>query len=776
MKYLIAPLLLFFTSILPYLGQAQAINYTISGQLTDGATGEDLPFTQVVVKEQPSLGTLSNVYGFYSLSIPAGNYTLQYQHIGFEVKEVTIKLDKNILRNVELLPSSEEIGEVVINAEKKDQNLTRTDGTTDVLKMEDVKQITVFGGEPDIVKVMELRPGIKPAGEGASGYFVRGGGIDQNLILLDEAPIYNPSHLLGFSVFNGDALTGATLYKGGMNAEYGGRTSSVLDVRMKEGNKKKFSGSGSIGLIAARLMLEGPIVKDKGSFMIAGRRTYADLFLRLSNDESLKGTILYFYDVNIKANYQVSKRDRLFVSGYFGRDAFGASESFSLNWGNAAATVRWNRIMKDKLFSNTTFTFSNYDYEFGFDDGADRLALQSVIQDFNIRQDFSWFLNDRNTIKIGANAINHKLEPGNISAGENLGIIADDADPQYSVEGAVYIQNTQKVGNRINLSYGLRLSGFMRRGEGTSFNFDENGETIGQQTFGKWEPMQLYGGLEPRFLGAYSINEVSSVKLGYNRNYQYLHLLSNATSAFPTDSWIMSSDNIKPQIADQVSLGYFRNFKDNAYQVSAEAYYKQMQNTIDYRNGANVFLNDELEGELLSGTGRSYGIEFLLEKKQGRLRGWISYTLSRTQRRYNEINNGDWFSARQDRIHDVALVLTYDVSKRVTISTNFIFYTGDAVTFPTGRYTINGTVVPYYTERNAYRLPNTHRLDASVTWKLKPTKRFQSSITFSLYNVYGRQNPFSISFEPSESDPAVTEAVQFSFFRWIPSITSNFNF
>ncbi|MEL6717398.1 MAG: TonB-dependent receptor, partial [Bacteroidota bacterium] len=549
--------------------------FTVSGRMTDANNGEDLIGATVVIADAEGTGAMTNIYGFYSLTLEAGSYQLVYQYLGYQNKVVEIELKEDLTLDVELSTGAQELQEVVVMAEREDQNITNNQGSVTRLDVQEIENVPVLFGERDVLKVVQLNPGIKSAGEGGSGFYVRGGGLDQNLILLDEAPVYNPSHLLGFfSVFNSDALKNVTVYKGGMAAEYGGRTSSVMDIRMKDGNSKEFSAEGGIGLIASRLTIEAPIVKDKGSFMISGRRTYADLFLGLSNTESISNSNLYFYDLNLKANYKITEKDRVFLSGYFGRDNFGFGEDFGFNWGNATGTLRWNHLFSNKLFSNTSLIYSNYDYEFSFGTGEDVIGLGSVIEDWNIKQDFTYFPNDRNTIKFGANLIDHEIQPGNLIAGENSGFTAEDVDPKYALEGAIYIQNEQKVSDRLSLNYGLRYSLFNYRGEGTAFEFGENGNILSQTEYEKGESIQFYHGLEPRLSANYLLNDKSSLKLGFNRNYQYIHMLSNATSATPTDVWIPSSNNIQPQIADQVSLGYFRNFKDNMFETSVEVYYK----------------------------------------------------------------------------------------------------------------------------------------------------------------------------------------------------------
>lgn len=766
------PVLLLASSLFAQTGQ-----YTVSGQIKDAETGEDLPFVNVIITDLSGVGVTSNIYGFYSIQLPPGEYTIKYQFIGYLSQSKQVSLSNDLRQNVELAPNAEVLDEVVITGEAENENVTRNEGSVTKLDMQEVKTIATFGGEPDIIKVIALNPGIKSAGEGNTGFYVRGGGLDQNLILLDEAPVYNPSHVLGFfSVFNGDALKGATLYKGGIPAEYGGRTSSVMDIRMKEGSNKDFGVSGGVGLLQGRLTVEGPIVKDKGSFIVSGRRTYIDLLTSASSDETISNSSLFFYDFNAKANYRINDKNRIFLSGYFGRDNFGFDNQFGINWGNATGTLRWNHLFSDQLFSNTSLIFSDYNYEFSFGQDEDLLGMQSLIRDLNLKQDFTYYLNNDNVLKFGFQVINHTIEPGNLLAGANTGFNADDLETRNGREGALYIQNQQNITARLNINYGLRLSAFSQFGPVTQYNFDDDGELTSTEELDDNEALGDYVNLEPRFTANYSLTEFSSLKFGYNRTAQYLHVLSNATSSSPTDVWVMSSNNIKPQLADQVSLGYFKNLKGNAYEFSSEVYYKDMQNVIDYRNGAEFFFNEEIEGDLVSGDGESYGLELQLKKKKGKLTGWVGYTLARTTRQIDEINNGEKFSARQDRTHDISLVAMYKLSKKLTLSGNFIYYTGDAVTFPAGRYEVDGLVVPVYSERNAERMPDYHRLDLSVTWQRKKTKKFESSWNFSLYNAYGRENAFTIDFRPNEDSPSVTEATQVSLFRWVPSFTYNFKF
>lgn len=768
---------LFFNFLLTSTLLFAQSKYAINGQIKDGSNGEDLPYATITIKELPGVGTTANIYGYYSLSIAEGNYTVVYHYVGYDKIEKQINLSKDINLTIELNPTAQNLDEIVISAEREDQNITENVGSVTKLDTKAIKELPTFGGEVDIIKVMQTQPGVKTSGEGGSGFYVRGGGLDQNLVLLDEAPVYNPSHLMGFfSVFNGDAIKGASMYKGGMMPEYGGRTSSVLDIRMKEGNAKEYTVTGGIGTIASRVTVEGPIVKDKGSFMISGRRTYADLFLGLYDDPAFQNSALYFYDLNLKANYRISDKDRIFLSGYFGKDKFGVSSDMGINYGNMTGTLRWNHVFSGKLFSNTSVIYSDYNYEFGMGEAEDRIGLESIINDVNIKQDFTFFATNKHTIKFGLNAIHHTIQPGNIEAGANTGVNSQQQAYQYGIEGAFYIQDEFKVTDRFSLNYGVRYSLFQKIGEGTEYEFNDKGEVIGKKEFQDGEAMQFYGGFEPRLSANYLLNSFSSIKMGYNKNYQYMHMLSNSTSSSPTDTWIMSSNNVKPQEAQQISLGYFRNFKENTFETSIETYYKDMRNVIDYRTGANVFQNEQYEGDLVYGKGRAYGIEMMIKKNKGRFTGWLSYTLSRTEQQFDEINQRQWFAARQDRTHDISVVAIYKLSPKVTLSGNFIYYTGDAVTFPSGRYEVDGKVIPYYTERNGYRMPDYHRLDLAVTWVRKKTDKFESSWNFSLYNAYGRENAYTITFKPNEDDPSKTEAVQTALFKWVPSVTYNFKF
>ncbi len=768
---------LLFFSFITSLSYGQE-KFTISGTLEDASNGEGLIGASISIKELGT-GTTTNVYGFYSMTIPEGNYTLNFSYIGFETIKKEVVLDQNLKFDLELNVTSTQLDEVVISAEQTDENVRSTQMSVNKIDMMEAKAIPVIFGEQDVIKTITLLPGIKSS-EGGGGFFIRGGSADQNLILLDEAPVYNASHLLGFfSVFNSDAIKDLSVYKGHIPAQYGGRASSVLDIKMKDGNSKKFNASGGVGLISSRLTLEAPIVKDKGSFILSGRRTYLDLFLNLSNDEDISNSILYFYDLNLKANYKLSEKDRLYVSGYFGRDKFGFSDVFGFDWGNTTTTLRWNHLFNDKLFLNTTALFSDYNYvvEIGGNKGKkDGFKISSAIQDISLKEDFTYFLNTSNTIKFGLSTAYHTFLPGEISPEEDSGINRTVLQEKHAIDGAAYVSNDMKLSNSFNMNVGLRYSYFAQVGPGNIFSYDEAGEITDIENFGDFEIVKSYGGLEPRIGLTYTLDKESSAKASYGRNRQYLHLISNSSTGTPIDLWIPSSNNVKPQIADQYAMGYYRNFKDDGYESSLEVYYKNMQNQIDYKTGADLVFNENVESQLLFGRGYSYGAEFYLKKNVGRLNGWIAYTWSKTEREFDNIDHGDPYPANWDRTHDMTLVGIYEITKKWTLSGTFVFRTGNAVTYPVGKYRAEGQIVNLYSGRNNDRYPDYHRLDLGVTKKFKSTKKFESSLNLSVYNVYGRKNPFSITFREAEDNPNQTEAVKIALFSVIPSLTYNFKF
>lgn len=784
-------LLLFSFQILFCVAQEKSTSsvekHTISGYLKDAKNGEVLIGATILVKELGT-GATANVYGFYSISIPKGIYTLVYNFVGYQPITKTVNLKENIQLNIELSENIQALQEVVISAKEEDANVKNVEMSVNRLDMKTIQKIPALLGEVDLVRSIQLLPGVTTVGEGASGFNVRGGGVDQNLILLDEAPVFNSSHLFGFfSVFNPDAVRDVKLIKGGIPAEYGGRLSSILDVRMKDGNNKKLEVKGGVGLIFSRLSIEAPVVKDKGSFIIAARRSYIDVLAKPFLKKELKDARFNFYDLTAKTNYSINAKNKIFLSAYLGRDVFGAP-GFSFNWGNATTTFRWNHVFGEKLFLNTSLIYSNYDYELGFGEtGKDGFNWKSKIINYSVKPEFSYFLNPKNTIKFGVQSIYYDFVPGKAtfsSTDQSNDISLKD---KFALESAVYLENEQRIGARFIVEYGLRYSIYQFMGEGLAYTYKDTVSGIRKtlvstKNYEHLETIKQYGNLEPRLSVKYDLTERSSVKLSYNRTSQYLHLISNTTASTPLDVWTPSTNNIKPQLADQLAWGYFRNFgKDDSYESSVETYYKHMQNQVDYIDNANLLLNEFLEADLLTGTGRAYGAEIYLKKNKGKLNGWISYTIARTERKVTGINQNDWYPNRFDKLHNLNLVPSYDISKRLTLSANFVFATGTPATFPTNRIEIQGFVVPHNSQekRNNYRIPAYHRLDLSATLqaKSKEGRKWNYNWVFSVYNVYNRRNPFSIFFQANEDNPQVTEAIRYSIIgSFVPAVAFNFNF
>lgn len=769
---------LFFFFILSFVQLAHGQSkFIISGNITDSATGETMIGATIAVKELSGVGAACNQYGFYSLTLPQGDYTLLVSFLGYTQISKQISLNSNQKIDFKLSPRANELSEVVVTTEMKNEIITNSDVGVTKLEIKEIKKIPVLFGEQDILKTLTLTPGVKSLGEGNGGLYVRGGDNSQNLILLDEATVYNANHLLGFfSTFNSDAIKDVTLYKGTAPAEYGGRLSSVLDVKMNEGNNQKFHVGAGIGLISSRLNVEGPIVKDKGSFLLTGRRTYADLFLKLSSNEQLSENQLYFYDINAKANYVINEKNRIYLSGYFGRDVIKISDRFGIDWGNATGTLRWNHLWSQKLFSNTSLVYSDYDYRVAITRDADEFSITSSIRNINLKHEFQYFLSSKHTFNFGFNSFYHTITPGQVEVSEGSSMNPTELQNRNALENAIFFSGNWKPNSRWNIEYGVRLSSFNLLGAGDFYSYDSNGAVTDTLSYSNGEIVKTYVNLEPRLNIAYIINETNSLKLSYTRNTQNLHLVKNSTSSTPTDIWIASSNNVKPEICDQFSIGYFKNFNENKFQFSAETYYRIMQNQLDLKNGAEIRANDKIEGELLFGEGRAYGLELFLKKKYGKFNGWVGYTLSRTERKINGINHGNWYPARQDATHDISIVGIYDINKKWSVSATWVYNTGSAVTFPSGKYTVNGNTEFYYTERNGYRMPAYHRLDLGATrYFTKSTKR-ESSLNFSLYNTYGRKNAYSIDFQDDPNDPTKTQVVKTYLFTFIPSITYNIKF
>jgi len=791
-KHFIPLLLMLLISTGNLFGQNK---HTFSGYVRDAASGEDIIGASLAVIEAET-GAITNEYGFFSVRLDPGQYTILLRSLGYQADTFRIDLKEDIQQVYKVVEVGYEVGTVEITDKADDENVTGVEMSTEKLSLKTIKRLPAFMGEVDVIRSIQLLPGVQGVGEGITGYYVRGGQANQNLILLDESTVYNASHLLGFfSVFNSDALRDEyKLYKGGIPAQYGTRLSSVLDLKMKEGNNQKFGASGGLGLISSRLTVEGPLAKDKASFILSGRRTYGDLFLRLSPNEDLNTTRLYFYDLNAKANWRISEKDRIFLSGYFGRDVFKFRDVFGNNWGNSTATLRWNHLFSSRLFSNTTLLFSDFDY--GFDASTftgESFFYGSGIRDYGIREDMTWFAKPGFQLRFGGDLVLHRFNPGIFRPEENTFLQELMANPDYALEGAGYVQAEHKVSDRLALGYGLRYSIFNQIGPGEEYNFSADYETVlDSTTFSDGELIQHYGGFEPRFGARFILDESSSVKASYMRTRQYIHLLGNSTASFPWDIWVPSSRHIKPQIADQVAAGYFRNFIDNELEGSVEVYYKDMQNQLDFKNGAELFLNNTLETEILNGIGKSYGLELMLRKTKGKLTGWVGYTLSRSLRRIDGINRGEWYNANQDRRHDISVVATWQLADRWNLGGTWVFASGQPVTFPIGAYQLGGNLVPLYGDRNSSRMPAYHRMDLSVTIDGKPResegkRKFENSWNVSVYNAYGRRNAFSYDFREENTGEVVLpngdiqivkerKAIKLYLFRWVPSVTWNFNF
>lgn len=769
--------------------------YTVSGTISEGSAGETL-FGASVYLDGESIGSTTNEYGFYSLSAPSGNYTLVFSYMGFEEQRIEIQLDKDQNLNVELIELSNQLNEVVIRSENPEETNIRTPQMS-IAKMNvaTIKQIPAVLGEVDIIQSLQLLPGVTNNGEGSGGFNVRGGSVDQNLVLLDETIIYNTSHLLGFfSIFNADAIKDIQLYKGNIPAQYGGRASSVLDVRQKDGNNKRFAMTGGIGTVSSRLAIEAPIVKDRSSFLIAGRGSYAHLFLQL--DEELKDNTAYFYDLNLKTNYEIDDRNQLFLSGYFGRDVFSFAQNFSSSYGNASGNLRWNHVFNDRLFSNLSLNYSKYDYQLEI--SSFEFDWISQIDNANIKYDLSYYLNNDIQLDFGINGIQYLFNPGEIKpTTETSGINYMQLDLKRAFEGGVYAGAEHRLNDKFSLQYGLRFSYFARMGDqpitiyendqpvvyNEALGIYERGTPIGQIEYGKGEVISDFNRLEPRLGLSYQINDISSVKAGYSRVAQYIHLLSNTASVTPLDVWTPSGPYVKPQLSDQYAIGYFRKFLDNGLSLELEAYYKETDQRIDYIDGSDLIGNNTIETEILTGESRAYGMEFLLRKTKGDFTGWIAYTLSKSEQRTPGgdaggpgINDGNWYYTPYDRTHDVSITGSYKLNKKWRFNANFIYQTGRPVTYPDGQYEYEGLSIANYSDRNANRLPAYHRMDLSaILTPGKPNRKWRGEWVFSIYNVYNRHNAASISFSQN-SETGLNEATRTAIFGIVPSVTYNFKF
>ncbi len=771
--------ILFFMLCIHLAGQQK---YTISGYVTD-ELGEELIGANVLI---PALvkGTITNTYGFYSITLPEGEYDLEISFIGYSAQNIQLALTSNKRLNISLIESAEMIESVEVVAKGRDVNIREVEMSTNTLQMKTIQKLPMLLGETDVIKTIQLLPGVLASNEVSGGFHVRGGSIDQNLILLDHAPVYNASHAVGFlSVFNADAIKDLKLYKGGIPPEYGGRLSSILDIYMKEGNKNEFHGAGGVGTITSRLTIDGPVIPGKASFLLSGRRTYADLFLPFSKDSMARESDIYFYDLNAKINYSINDNNRVFLSGYFGRDVTRFGELMSMDYGNFTVTARWNHVFNQRLFLNTSTMYSNYHYDFSFTEGFSNVNWITYIRDINQHFDFTYYLNPENTLKFGAQAILHNFSPGYVFGQYDDTTKFNYKIPNsYSLEYAFYVSNEQEITSRLTLLYGIRYSLFQNIGPGQSLVFDKSNPDYYRVTdtikYNRGEIFNTFaGGFEPRLAVRYALNNVSSVKASYNRMYQYIHLASNSTATLPLDFWFPSSPNIKPQSADQIAMGYFRNFKDNMFETSLEVFYKWNKNAIDFRDHAELLLNDAYEGELRIGKGRSYGIEFIVKKQEGKLTGWVSYSFAKSYKKIPEIFEGKEYQAAYDKPHDFALVLSYDFNERWNVSGNWVYTSAPPRTMPTGRFESHGTIAPVYSDRNSVRIFPYHRLDLSVTLRMnKFSNRFNHYINLSVYNTYLRKNPIMINFRQDEDEPRATKSYMIYLYRIVPSLTYIINF
>ena len=773
---MIRVLLLFFMLIFAFPLEGKV---NVSGYVTDASTGEALIGANVAILETGA-GTISNTYGFYSLTLEPGFYTIIFSYVGYVTETRPLRLGEDLTINVELSESLQELEEVTVVAEADNANITRVETGSTQLPIQSIRRIPALLGEVDVIKAIQLLPGVQVTSEGSSGFSVRGGNPDQNLILLDEATVYNASHLLGFfSVFNNDAIKDVKLYKGDIPASSGGRLASLLDIRMKDGNNRRLSATGGIGTISSRLTLEGPVFTEKVSFLLAGRRTYADLFLPFAKDTAVRDNTLFFYDLNGKLNYTINEKNRIFFSGYYGKDVF-ANDFAGLYFGNRTFTLRWNHLFSKRIFSNFTLVNSHYFYDLGTPEGEiPYFNWLSFLEDYGIKGDFTGYYSPSHTFRFGFSSILHIIKPGAIEArDQDNNVTQSNLANNQALESGLYFSGESKIGTRFALRYGLRYSLFQNVGKATVYTYDDEYEVVDSTFHPKGDFFHYYHGLEPRVAINYVMNDKNAVKASYSRTRQYLQMASNSTAGTPLDIWFPASPNIRPQLSDQVSLGYFRNFSDNRFESSIEVYYKKMTNSIDFRDHAQLLLNPRLEGELRVGEATSYGAEFYLKYEISGFSGWVSYTYSRTERDIPEINDGNPYPAPYDKPHDLAVVFSYDISRRISVGANWIYSTGIPFTLPSGRYEVLGNVLPLYTGRNEYRLPDYHRLDLSVTLrgKRKPERRWQGEWNISVYNAYARKNVWTLNFVQDTENPDLTYAEMTYLFSIIPAITYNFKF
>ena len=786
---MIKKILLTFILINTLTGIFAQDKFTLNGYIKDSLSGETLIGANIAVKEE-GRGVTTNQYGFFSLTLARGKYDLLVTYVGYQPRLVSIDFDGNKTLNILLSQGLSDLNNVTVVGRKRESNVKSAQMGKVDLSITTIKSLPSFLGEVDILKALQLLPGVRNAGEGNSGFYVRGGGPDQNLILLDDAVVYNTGHLFGFfSVFNSDAIKSLSLIKGGMPAQYGGRLSSVIDIAMKDGNMNKTEVDAGIGLIASRLAIQGPIKKNKASYMISARRTYIDALTKpfIGKENSFRGSGYYFYDLNAKVNYIFSEKDRLYLSGYFGRDKFdfnNGKRSFkvSIPWGNSTATLRWNHIFNKKLFANTSLVYNDYRFSFTGLQNDFNINLSSGIKDLNAKTDFDFYATPEHKLKFGAQYTFHTFLPSVVSGNQDtIEFKPANVQRKYANEYALYIQDDWDVSRAIKLNYGIRYSQFQQVGRYTAYTTDADGNKTDSTLYGSGQTVKTYGGFEPRLTVRYAINDVSSFKAGVTRNLQYIHLVTNAGSTLPTDIWVPSTYRVKPQIGWQYAAGYFRNFNNNMFETSVEVYYKTMQNQIEYREGYTPNTLKDPEEDFVFGKGWSYGAEFFVNKVKGRLTGWVGYTLSYTWRRFAQLNDGEKYPSRYDRRHDLSVVGTYQLSSKWKLSSVFVFGTGNAISLPERFYFVDGTLTQEYSRINAYRMKPYHRLDVAATYTPVPKKKrkYTGSWVFSIYNLYSRANPYFYYFDQEGSATQGTLTIkskQVSLFPVIPSVAWNVKF